>query len=125
MKASIFSQFLTVLFTLYSSLAPSLAAKVSYDGAKAIRISTSEDVAPVLDLIQKFDLPIWKGVTNGIPVANGHVDLMVPAEKVEEFEALTSGSDFKIDVMHEDLGASIEAESGGVSAYAGKIPSTL
>ncbi|EHL01021.1 putative Metallocarboxypeptidase A-like protein [Glarea lozoyensis 74030] len=45
---------------------------------------------------------------NGVPRANGNVDLVVPAKKVAEFTALVDGMEFE--VMHEDLGASISAE---------------
>jgi carboxypeptidase A4 len=93
-------------------------AKVSYDGAKAMRIPVGEDVTPLLDVIEKLSLPTWKGMAKGVPIPNSHVDLVVPADKVAEFEELTA--DMKTEVMHEDLGLSI-AEEGNMGIYAGKV----
>jgi len=110
------SQFLPVIL----GLSVGAVAKVSYDGAKAIRIPTGEDVTPVLDIIDKLSLPTWKGIANGVPVANSNVDLVVPADKVAEFEQMVSG--MTTEVMHEDLGSSI-ADEGNMEAYAGKLSS--
>ena len=84
--------------------------QVSYNGAKAIRIPVGEDVAPLMDVIQKLDLKsgIWKGAPDGVPIPNSHVDLVVPANSIEEFQKMTS--EMPTEVMHEDLGAAIEAE---------------
>lgn len=113
MKASI-----TSFVLILSATVGTLAAKVSYDGAKAVRVPVGEDVTPLLDVIEKLRLPTWKGVNkaNGVPIANSHVDLVVPADKVAEFEELTA--DMTTEVMHEDLGLSI-AEEGNVGVYAG------
>lgn len=102
----------------YLGLITSATAKVSYDGAKAMRISVGEDVTPLLSIIEKLELPTWKGLKGGIPVANSHVDLVVPADKVVEFQELTKR--MTTEVMHEDLGASIAAE-GVASVSAGKF----
>lgn len=83
--------------------------KVSYDGAKAIRIEVGEDVTSVMNIISQLKLETWKGVVNGVPVAGGHVDLVVPASKVAKFNKLAEK--IKTEVMHEDLGASIAEES--------------
>lgn len=98
--------------------ASTVTAKVSYDGAKAIRIPVGEDVTPLMDIISKLELPTWKGVQNGVPQANSLVDLVVPAEKVDEFNTLVA--DINHEVMHEDLGASIAAETATVSAFQGQ-----
>lgn len=99
--------------------ASEVIAKVSYDGAKAMRVSVGEDVQPIVEVIQQLSLPIWKGTADGIPRPNGHVDLVVPADKVAEFEDLTAA--MTTEVMHEDLGLSI-AEEGNMAAYAaGKL----
>ncbi len=90
------------------------AAKVSYDGAKAFRIPVGEDVVPLLEVIQKLELPVWKGAIDGVPLPNTHVDLVVPANKVEEFAELTAS--MTTEVMHEDLGASIAAEETAPSS---------
>ncbi|KAH8591552.1 zinc carboxypeptidase [Bisporella sp. PMI_857] len=99
-----------------------VAAKVSYDGAKAMRIAVGEDVVPLLDVINELDLPTWKGLSNGVPVANGHVDLVVPADKVAEFEQLTAN--MATEVMHEDLGASIADEGREYVYIAGTANAT-
>ncbi|EPE26499.1 Zn-dependent exopeptidase [Glarea lozoyensis ATCC 20868] len=84
-------------------------AKTSYDGAQAVRVAVGDDVVPLMKIIDKLSLASWKGVgPNGVPRANGNVDLVVPAKKVAEFTALVDGMEFE--VMHEDLGASISAE---------------
>lgn len=105
-------------FILGLNAATGLATKVSYDGAKALRVLTGEDVTGVLYVINKLSLPTWKGMANGVPVANSHVDLVVPADKVAEFDQLSNG--FDTEVMHEDLGLSI-AEEGTMSTYAGEL----
>lgn len=99
---------ITLLFAAAGSV---LAKKVSYDGAKAVRIEVGEDVIGVYNIIHDLQLPTWKGVSkDGVPAAGGHVDLVVPADKVLKFKKLTKG--LTVEVMHEDLGASIAAESG-------------
>jgi len=99
-------KFLSVSLLVLASVVSS--AKVSYNGAKAFRIPVGEDVTPLMDVIQKLDLPIWKGAPNGIPSPNSHVDLVVPAKSVKEFNKMTKS--MKTEVMHEDLGAAIDAE---------------
>ena len=91
-----------------------VVAKVSYDGAKALRIPVGEDVTPLMDVIRKLSLPVWKGAANGVPVPNSHVDLVVPAREVEEFNKLTA--DMDIEVMYDDLGLAIAAEGAVVSS---------
>lgn len=94
-----------------------LAERVSYDGARAVRIPVGEDVEPLANIIRRLELPTWKGVTrDGIPHPGSNVDLVVPADKVTLFDALTKG--FSVEIMHEDLGASIAAESGETSQKA-------
>jgi hypothetical protein len=46
-------------FALFMSLAA--AAKVSYEGAKAMRVAVGEDITVVADLISSLSLPTWKG----------------------------------------------------------------
>ncbi|TVY91993.1 Metallocarboxypeptidase A-like protein [Lachnellula willkommii] len=114
------SQLLPALLGLAAATA--VLAKVSYDGAKAIRIPTGEDVTPVLDIVNKLSLATWKGMANGVPVPNSHVDLVVPADQVDEFNQLVEG--MSTEVMHEDLGLSI-AEEGNFAPYTpGAVNST-
>lgn len=106
------SQILPALLELITATA--VLAKVSYDGAKAIRIPTGENVTTVLDIVNKLSLATWKGMANGVPVPNSHVDVVVPAEKVDKFDQLVEG--MSTEVMHEDLGLSI-AEEGNFAPY--------
>lgn len=69
-----------------------------------------------MSLIEDLNLSVWKGAPQGVPLPNTHVDLVVPADKVAEFDERTVG--FNAEVMHEDLGASIAAE-GIVASYQG------
>jgi carboxypeptidase A4 len=94
-----------------------ILAKVNYDGAKAMRIAVGEDVEPLMNLIQTLSLPVWKGLAQGVPKPNSHVDLVVPADKVDVFARLTAK--MNTEVMHDDLGASI-ADEGNMDVYAGK-----
>lgn len=102
------------LLRLLPAASIATAGKVSYDGAKAIRIPVGEDVTQVMSVIHELDLPVWKGLAQGVPAPNSHVDIVVPASKVAEFEDLTSS--ITTEVMHEDLGLSI-AEEGIVTPY--------
>lgn len=104
--------------------AASAWAKINYDGAQAMRIPVGEDVTPLMEIIQKLSLPTWKGVANGVPVANSHVDLVVPASKVAKFNEMTTAKGMKTEIMHEDLGASI-AEEEAVVSFACKFLSLL
>ena len=105
-------------FLLATQLLVALAAagaipgKASYDGAKVFRMGVGHQVEKVKDVISKLDLSMWNGDTKDDAI----VDLVVPAEKVIEFEVETQ--DLDTEVMHEDLGASIAAESH-FSSYPG------
>ena len=69
-----------------------------------------------MQLVQTHLLTLYYDRADGVPIANGHVDLVVPADKVAEFEQMTAS--MTTEVMHEDLGASIEDE-GQISVYRG------
>jgi hypothetical protein len=98
--------FLALVLTVVTSV----LANTKYNGAQAVRVVVGDDVVPLMKIIDKLSLASWKGVApNGVPKANGNVDLVVPAAKLEEFNALVDGMEFE--VMHEDLGASIAAEA--------------
>jgi hypothetical protein len=111
MKSLLTTTFCSALITTLA-----VAAKVSYEGAKAMRVAVGEDVTAVADLISTLSLPTWKGAPQGIPKPNSHVDLVVPADKVAAFEQLTAG--MTLETMHENLGLAIE-EEGRMSVYAG------
>ncbi|KAL8788338.1 MAG: hypothetical protein Q9213_001735 [Squamulea squamosa] len=100
MKFLLFASF---LLTLVSSLI--VPRKINYDGYKVIRLSVGSSLPKVETLIQDLSLSTW----NGGPKANAEVDVVVPADKVAEFESNTA--DLAKTVMHENLGASIAQES--------------
>ena len=102
-----------------SSLVAAASATVSYDGAKAMRVSVGEDVTPVMSLINSLELPTWKGAPFGVPKPNSMVDVVVPKEKVAWFESVVKSSALGTETMHEDLGLAIASESTE-SVYEGK-----
>ncbi|KAL8770181.1 MAG: hypothetical protein Q9209_004023 [Squamulea sp. 1 TL-2023] len=100
MKFLLFAPF---FLTLVSSLI--VPRKINYDGYKVIRLSVGSSLQKVETLIQNLSLSTW----NGGPKPNAEVDVVVPADKVKEFESSTA--EMQKTVMHENLGASIAQES--------------
>lgn len=80
---------------------------VSYDGAKVYRVKTGKQLASVLEKLSGFTYEPWNHDLDR------HIDLVIPAEQVAEFESL----DLDTKTLHEDLGASIKAESRGGSLW--------
>jgi len=93
-----------------------------YAGVQVIRVPTGSSragVAALENLIDALQLSSWSDA----PVANSHVDLEVPADKHAAFIngiskiLISSGAKqqgFDIEIMHEDLAASIAAEAEGM-----------
>ncbi|KAL8802515.1 MAG: hypothetical protein Q9182_003755 [Xanthomendoza sp. 2 TL-2023] len=79
--------------------------KANYDGYQVVRLSVGSDLPKVKNLIQSLALSTW----NGGPKANAEVDIVVPADKVAEFQASTA--DLDKTVMHGNLGESISQET--------------
>lgn len=102
----------SLIFTVVSSLI--VPRKVNYDGYKVVRLSTGSSLPKVKSLIKDLSLSTW----NGGPKANAEVDIVVPSDKVAEFDASTA--DLAKTVMHENLGAAIAEESDG-SDYRGML----
>ncbi|KAI4267089.1 MAG: hypothetical protein LQ337_008527, partial [Flavoplaca oasis] len=94
---------LPFILSLVSSLI--VPRKVNYDGYKVVRLSTGSSLAKVKTLIKDLSLSTW----NGGPKENAEVDIVIPADKVTEFESSTA--DLAKTVMHENLGAAIAEES--------------
>ncbi|KAL8752131.1 MAG: hypothetical protein Q9199_005962 [Rusavskia elegans] len=94
-----------LIFTVVSSLI--VPRKVNYDGYKVVRLSTGSSLPKVKSLIKDLSLSTW----NGGPKANAEVDIVIPADKVADFESSTA--DLAKTVMHENLGAAIAEESDG------------
>lgn len=88
--------------------------KATYDGYKVVRLEIGEQLPKVEGLIEKLSLSTW----NGSPKENSEVDIVIPADKVADFEASTADLDSK--VMHENLGASI-AKEADYPVYAGNV----
>ncbi|KAI4236000.1 MAG: hypothetical protein LQ349_002802 [Xanthoria aureola] len=107
---------LPFIFTLVSSLI--VPRKVNYDGYKVVRLSTGSSLPKVKTLIKDLSLTTW----NGSPKANAEVDIVVPADKVAEFESSTT--DLAKTVMHENLGAAIAEESDGSDYRVGSANAT-
>ncbi|KAI4240375.1 MAG: hypothetical protein L6R40_005201 [Gallowayella cf. fulva] len=92
-----------VIFGLASAVV--VPRKANYDGYKVVRLSVGSNLAKVRTLIQDLTLSTW----NGGAKANAEVDIVVPADKVAEFQSSTA--DFEKTVMHENLGVSIAEET--------------
>lgn len=99
---------------LASASATAVSRKVSYDGARVVRLEVGEEVEKVSSLIEGLQLSSW----SGRPETDALIDLVVPAGKVEEFDMATAN--MKAELMHENLGASI-AEESSFARYAGKL----
>ncbi|KAI4142983.1 MAG: hypothetical protein LQ341_003058 [Variospora aurantia] len=82
-----------------------LPRQANYDGYKVVRVEVGDKVAEVEKLIQKFALSTW----NGGAKAHSEVDVVVPADKIAEFDSEAAGLDSSI--MHENLGSSIASEA--------------
>lgn len=94
-------------------------APKDYSGHKVVRIPTNDDnVQKVQGIIDELGLDFWK-----YPQKPGlNADVVIPPAKISSFTELLEGLDSEI--MHEDLGASINAESK-FEAYEGKIVFSL
>ncbi|EWC47313.1 hypothetical protein DRE_03432 [Drechslerella stenobrocha 248] len=104
------SQILAILaFTSAVAATPLAAPRVSHKGTRVLRLDvrSEEDVALVEGLVKRLQLDTW---THGF-VANSHVDVAVPASVQPEFNRVLKNARLVTRVMHEDLEASIEAES--------------
>ncbi|CAI6341415.1 unnamed protein product [Periconia digitata] len=103
-------QFLSIALSFASiAAAVSLSSPqpVSYDGAKVYRVKTGRQLASVKEKLSAFNYEAWNHDLDR------HIDLLIPAGEVAAFEALN----FNAKVLHEDLGASINAESHGSSLW--------
>jgi murein tripeptide amidase MpaA len=73
---------------------------VSYDGYKAFRIDTPDNLAEVLETLQNLRYDQWNFNSRK------YLDISLSPDQLDEFESL--GLDYT--VMHRDLGAAISAE---------------
>ena len=107
MKTFALNLALTGLATLAS-----VSAKTSYEGFKVFRIPHDENTAKIENVISSLKLATWKNSAK-----HGNADVLVPPAKLKEFEAKTRG--MSKEIMHEDLGAAIAAESSNAAPYVG------
>ena len=113
----------TVLAVPAPVAAPVADSQVSYDGVKVYRIKLSDSQAQadtVAALVKKLNLETW---TNAIK-PNHNVDVQVNPADLTAFTSALTGLSYN--VMHEDLGASIRAESEpvySISKVAGDVNS--
>ncbi|WEW58670.1 hypothetical protein PRK78_004138 [Emydomyces testavorans] len=112
------SALLAAAFAASLPSSPSLGSE--YNGYKVVRIPTAkENHAKVVSLINELKLNTWKFPSK----VGAAADVVVSPAQLSAFEKATAG--LTLETMHEDLGASIDAESATVSAYeAGSANST-
>ncbi|KAL2152219.1 hypothetical protein VTH82DRAFT_5403 [Thermothelomyces myriococcoides] len=108
----------STLLALASAVAVRSPQWKSYDGYKVVRLTVGEDVAKVSDIISRLGLETWKGKVRAGAVA----DVVIPPSKISAFVNETAGMEAV--TMHEDLGASIAAESTFHTYVAGSANET-
>ncbi|KAG6364297.1 hypothetical protein INS49_005897 [Diaporthe citri] len=79
--------------------------QVSYDGYQVFRVPVGLDASKVTEIVDKLGLDTWKAPNK----AGAFADIVVSPEKLQAFNDEVAGIE-GIEVMHEDLGASIAAE---------------
>ena len=82
------------------------AKPLSYDGYKVLRVKTSGSLTSVQEKFPSLSYDVWE-------TTRDHIDVALSPAQLSEFNAL--GLD--VHVMHEDLGASIAAESTKKSVW--------
>lgn len=80
-------------------------AQVSYDGYQVFRVPVGLDASKVTEIVDKLQLDTWKAPNK----AGAFADVVVSPDKLQAFNEEVAGIE-GIEVMHEDLGASIAAE---------------
>lgn len=78
---------------------------VSYDGYQVFRVPVGLDASKVTEIVEKLELDTWKAPNK----AGAFADVVVSPDKLQAFNEEVAGIE-GIEVMHEDLGASIAAE---------------
>jgi Zinc carboxypeptidase/Carboxypeptidase activation peptide len=96
------------LISLASASALPNPERVSYDGWKAFRVKTGIAVDDVLKKLSNLSFDQWNHDVDE------HVDIVLAPDQLDEFAKL----DLDFETMHEDLGASIVAESAGQTSLA-------
>jgi hypothetical protein len=89
-----------------AAIAAPAETAVSYSGYEVLRINTNGDVAGIKSKLASITYEQWH-------LDEAALDISLPADQVATFESL--GLDYN--VMHKDLGAAIEAESGVKTSF--------
>lgn len=79
--------------------------EANYDGYQVVRLQVGGNLTQVQNVIETLSLSTW----NGGPKTDSEVDIVVPADVTEQFEADTAG--LSTSVMHPNLGESIAREA--------------
>lgn len=79
--------------------------QANYDGYQVVRLQVGNNLTEVQNTIKTLSLSTW----NGGPKPNSEVDIVVPPNVAEQFEADTAG--LSSSVMHANLGESIAQET--------------
>ncbi|KAH6913460.1 putative carboxypeptidase [Coprinopsis sp. MPI-PUGE-AT-0042] len=116
----------TGIFALLALALPTISIPVhdhtmGYDGIKVLRIPTGNSTTQLDSLIESLDLSVWTHSTQ----ANSHIDVQVPKDVYKTFTASVNkilkaeGVTYPVEIMHEDLGASIREEAKSIVSSAG------
>lgn len=111
----------TGVFAVLALALPAFAIPVhdhtmGYDGIKVLRIPTGNSTSRLDSLIDSLDLSVWTHSTR----PNSHIDVQVPKDVYKTFTSSVSeilkqeGVTYPVEVMHEDLGASIREEAKSI-----------
>lgn len=106
----------TYIVSALSLIASAVHAQESYSGYKVFRVPAENDEAAseLQNLLSTLNLDTWKSPKK----AGAFADIVVPPEKLTDFENLLGGKDRT--VMHEDLGLSI-ADEAKFDTYQGEF----
>lgn len=78
---------------------------ITYDGFSVFRVPVGNDASKVAEIVDKLQLDTWKSFRK----PGAYADVVVPPEQREAFDAEVAGIE-GVEVMHENLAASIAAE---------------
>lgn len=113
------SAFLSIASALGALSNPLVTERqVSYDGIKVYRMPAGDDAAAaqITALVEDLALETWKSLKK----AGAYADVVVPPQKLAAFQARIAGI-AGVEVMHEDLAASIAAEQEPAAAVDGSL----
>lgn len=86
------------------ALASRVLARSAYDGTKVFRVKIADNTKDVDNIISKLSLETWRPNVDG-----KSADVVVPESKLSKWKSMASS--LKTEIMHEDLGVSMEEEA--------------